>query len=72
MSKFILSFLGGFSGALIKWALIAVLWIGSIVFVPISAVRKIDEGIGGSREQAENERHKLSSEMRKRAWALED
>ena len=38
MSRFILSFLGGLSGALIKWALIASLWIGSIVFVTTSAL----------------------------------
>ena len=38
MSRFILSFFGGISGALIKWALIAVLWIGSIVFVATSAL----------------------------------
>ena len=38
MSRFILSFLSGCSGALIKWALIAVLWIGSIIFVTTSAL----------------------------------
>jgi hypothetical protein len=38
MSRFILSFLGGFSGAVIKWALIAFLWIGSIIFVTTSAL----------------------------------
>lgn len=38
MPNFILSLFGGISGALTKWVLIAVLWIGSIVFVTTSAL----------------------------------
>ena len=37
-----------------------------------SYVRYINEGIGGSREQALNERKKLSTSMRKRAWDIDD
>lgn len=37
-----------------------------------SYVRYIDEGIGGTREQALNERKKLSTSMRKRAWDIDD
>ena len=34
----IVSFMGGVTGSLIKWALIAVLWVGSVVFVTTNAL----------------------------------
>ena len=38
MAKLSISFFGGVTGSLIKWALIGVLWLGSIVFVTTSAL----------------------------------
>lgn len=38
MAKLSISFFGGVTGSLIKWALIAVLWLGSIAFVTTSAL----------------------------------
>jgi hypothetical protein len=37
-----------------------------------SYVRHINEGIGGTREQTLNERKKLSTSMKKRAWDIDD
>jgi len=38
MTKLSITFFGGVTGSLIKWALIGVLWLGSIVFVTTSAL----------------------------------
>jgi hypothetical protein len=38
MARFAFSFIGNVAGAVIKWALIAVLWVSSIVFVTTSAL----------------------------------
>jgi hypothetical protein len=38
MARFLFSFIGNVAGAVIKWALIAVLWVSSIVFVTTSAL----------------------------------
>jgi hypothetical protein len=38
MARFAFSFIGNVAGAVIKWALIAVVWISSIVFVTTSAL----------------------------------
>lgn len=38
MTKVIVSMMGNMSAALVKWALIAVLWIGSVVFVTTNAL----------------------------------
>ena len=38
MARFAFSFIGNVAGAVIKWALIAVLWLSSIVFVTTSAL----------------------------------
>ena len=38
MTKVIVSMMGNMSAALVKWALVAVLWIGSVVFVTTNAL----------------------------------
>ena len=51
MARFAFSFIGNVAGAVIKWALIAVLWVSSIVFVTTSALAldAISDALSGFR-----------------------
>ena len=51
MARFAFSFIGNVAGAVIKWALIAVLWCGSILFVTTSALAldAISDALSGFR-----------------------